>query len=293
MSELLDRLREALAPQYEVERELGSGGMGTVFLARDTVLDRKVAIKVVRPEQTSRTATERLLQEARILASLSHPNIVPIHSAGEFEDCFYFIMDYIEGETLDQRLKRGPLSTEEAIRLADDLLAALQEAHKRGVVHRDVKPKNVFLVEGRALLVDFGVAKRMEPTAPPVTAPGRQVGTPGYMAPEQYLGEEITGATDIYAVGMTVYEALTCRQWAILQAAEEISWSGVPIMLIPALGRALEWSPGDRWPDAAAFRKALRRAEPWTKWRKLAVTVIGGTAAALLLGTAAWIVSRR
>ncbi|UCF21117.1 MAG: protein kinase [Gemmatimonadota bacterium] len=292
MSDLIERLREALAPHYEVERELGSGGMGTVFLARDTVLDRKVAVKVVRSEQTSLTATDRLLQEARILASLSHPNIVPIHSAGEFDGCFYFIMDYIEGETLDQRLKRGPLSSEEAIRLADDLLAALHEAHKRGVVHRDVKPKNVFLVEGRALLVDFGVAKRMEPSAPPVTAPGRPVGTPGYMAPEQYLGEEVTGATDIYAVGMTVYEALTCRQWAILQTAEEISWSGVPIMLIPALGRALEWSPGERWPDAAAFRRALKRAEPWTRRRKLATTVVGGVAAALLLGTAAWIVFR-
>ncbi len=293
MSPLFEELRKALAPQYEVERELASGGMGTVFVARDTVLDRKVAVKVVRPQQASRTATERLLQEARILASFSHPNIVPIHSAGEFGGCYYYIMDYIEGDTLDERLKSGPLSTEESIRLADDLLGALEEAHKHGVVHRDVKPKNVFLVEGRALLVDFGVAKRIQTAAAEVTSPGRPVGTPGYMAPEQYLGEEVTRTTDIYAVGMTVYEALTGRQWTVLTPAQEMSWSGVPLILVPALRRALEWSPGDRWPDAASFRKALRTVAPWTKRRRLAITVTGAIAAAAVLGTAGWILLKQ
>jgi serine/threonine protein kinase len=176
MTTLLDQLREALAPRYEVEHEVASGGMGTVFQARDTVLDRRVAIKVLRPEETSSSTAQRLFREARILASLNHPHVVSIHDAGEVADCFYFVMDYVEGETLEQRLARGPLSAEDATRLADNLLDALGAAHAQGIIHRDVKPSNVFLQEEHFLLGDFGIAKKLE-TATGLTEPDHRVGT--------------------------------------------------------------------------------------------------------------------
>ncbi len=124
-----EHLRDALAPQYEIERELASGGMGTVFLARDTLLDRRVAIKIVKPEQTSEVATRRFLNEAKILASLKHPNVVTVYHAGQAGDILYYVMDYVEGESLEQRLERGPLPPNEAIQLASDILAGLDAAH--------------------------------------------------------------------------------------------------------------------------------------------------------------------
>ena len=138
---LLERLRAALAPQYEVERELGAGGMGTIFLARDVTLECDRAIKILRPELATATAAERFLREARILASLSHPNVVPVHSAGEVDGLFYYVMDHIAGDTVAERLERGPLSQEEAVRLGGDLLRALEAAHASGVIHRAVLPQ--------------------------------------------------------------------------------------------------------------------------------------------------------
>ncbi len=253
-------MRGALAPQYEVERELASGGMGTVLLARDTVLDRKVAIKVLRPELDTPGAAKRLLREARILARLNHLNIVPVYSAGEAAGCFYYVMDYVEGETLADRLRRGPLPLDEAVKLGIDLLDALEAAHEQGVIHRDVKPGNVFLVKNRALLGDFGIAKETESKSKEMTAPGYRVGTPGYMAPEQAAGQALTPHTDLYALGLLLHEALTGRKWAALATTAEMDLSGLPPALAPVLWRALEWSPKDRWTDAAAFRRALLQA---------------------------------
>jgi serine/threonine protein kinase len=257
MRSLLGRLRTALAPQYEVEREIGSGGMGSVFLARDPKLDRRVAIKVLRPDLISPTAPSRFLREARILARLRHPNIVQIHHAGEVSDLTYYVMDYIEGETLAQRLRRGPLTREETFRLAGDLLSALEAAHDEEVIHRDVKPSNIFLLDDNAVLGDFGIAKKVEESGERLTDADHRVGTPGYMAPEQFMGDEVTTATDIYAAGMVLYEALTGRRWSIFTPTDEGDWSGVPADLVPSLRRALAWLPSERWVDVATFGREL------------------------------------
>ncbi len=256
MFSLVERLRKALAPQYEVERELASGGMGTVFLARDPKLDRKVAIKILQPDLVSDTTSERFQREARILAKLSHPNIVPVFAAGDADGLGYYVMEYVEGETLKERLARGSMAKEEALKLANDLLSALEAAHRRGIVHRDVKPGNIFLIGDRALLGDFGIAKQVEDATRDITAAGQQLGTPGYMPPEQAAGEA-TARTDICATGMVLYEALTGRRWQVLKSSGETDWSGIPSDMAPALRRALAWSPEERWPSASAFRAAL------------------------------------
>lgn len=291
MSSVLERLREVLSPRYEVEVELGAGGMGTVYLARDTVLDRKVALKVLRPEEASATAAQRLLSEARILASFSHPNVVSIHDAGELDESFYYVMDFVDGETLEDRLKGGPLAVEVVLQLGDDLLAALEAAHERGVVHRDVKPSNIFLVGNRALLGDFGIAKRIETEATGLTAPGDRVGTPGYMAPEQAAGDDITPTTDIYAVGLVLYQALTGRRWSIIKT-DSVDWSGVPRRLARTLQRALMWTPEARWPDAASFRRALGRDVRAASGRRILTRrralVVGALASVALLILALW-----
>ncbi len=270
MTTLLDRLREALAPDYEVEREVASGGMGVVFQGRDIALDRRVAIKIVRPDLATAVATERFVREARVLASLSHPNIVPVHRAGESRGFIYYVMDYLEAPTLDERLASGPLPADEVVRLGRDLLAALQAIHARGVVHRDVKPANIFLVEGRAVLGDFGVAKTTG--APALTREGRAVGSPGYMAPEQLAGRDVTPATDLFATALVLYEAVRGTPWPFPSDPARANWAGVPPALVAPLARALAWAPEERWPDAAAFRAALepaarsypaRRAAPW------------------------------
>lgn len=253
---LLERLKVALADHYEIERELGTGGMGTVLLARDITLERPVAIKMLRPELATAVAAERFLREARILAKLSHPNVVPIHDAGEVDGLFYYVMDCIQGETLDKRLERGPLREDDVVRLGRDLLAALEAAHGTGVIHRDVKPSNVFLVEGRALLGDFGVAKPVEEGQKKLTTPGRQPGTPDYMPPEQ-IGGQVTPRTDLYAVGMVLFEAATGKRWSVLKRTDDADWTGVPGRLARVLQRALAWSPEERWEDAPTFRRAL------------------------------------
>ncbi|MGD8867006.1 MAG: protein kinase [Gemmatimonadales bacterium] len=257
MTSLLEKLRAALAPQYEVERELASGGMGSVFVGRDRVLHRQVAIKVLQPEIATDRTLERFLSESRTLARLKHPNIVPVFQAGEAEGISYYVMEYIEGETLADRLERVPLSKAEIRTLANDLLSALEAAHGQGIVHRDVKPANIFLVEQKAVLVDFGVAKQLEEPGEKLTATGYVVGTPAYMSPEQIEGDEITPATDVYAVGMVLYEAATGRRWSRRTPPAAADWAGVPVELEGPLRRALARSPADRWSDAAAFRRAL------------------------------------
>jgi tRNA A-37 threonylcarbamoyl transferase component Bud32/tetratricopeptide (TPR) repeat protein len=275
---LLERLRAALAQQYEVERVLGVGGMGTVFLGRDVTLERRVAIKILRPELATATAAERFLREARLLASLSHPNVVPIHTAGEADGVFYYVMDFIEGETLGQRLARGPMSADETVKLGSDLLAALAATHERGVMHRDVKPSNIFLIGDRALLGDFGVAKETGEESPPLTEAGHRVGTPAYMAPEQVEGQA-TRKSDIYALAMVLYEALTGERWSIATPTDEADFSAVPEHIAAVLRRALALKPGDRWEDAAAFREALTRPiggrrQALRKWAPLAAALM-------------------
>src|SRR2546425_3417448 len=225
MSSVLERLRAALAREYDVEREIASGGMGMVFLGRDMALEGPVAIKVLRPELATANAAERFLREAGMLASLRHPHVVPVHHVGQAGEFFYYVMDFLEGETLADRLARGPLGPSEALKLGRDLLDALQEAHERLVVHRDIKPSNVFFVGGRALLVDFGIAKPVSGTsggavtphgrapapAPSLTAPGSVVGALDYMPPEQAAGGGGTPRGGLYARRVGVYEGPSRR----------------------------------------------------------------------------------
>jgi len=293
MSSVLERLRAALAPEYDVEREIASGGMGMVFLGRDMALECAVAIKVLRPELATAHAAERFLREARMLASLRHPHIVPVHHVGQAGEFFYYVMDFVDGETLADRLVRGPLRPQEALKLGRDLLDALQVAHERLVVHRDIKPSNVFFAGGRALLVDFGIAKPVSgtsggavtprgraPTAgPSLTAPGSVVGTLDYMPPEQAAGGEVTPRTDLYAVGMVLYEALTGRPWSILDRPDRADWSAVPRRIARVLRRAVQWAPEARWPDAASFRRALWRTRVWPYQIRTFWLTMGGLAA--------------
>lgn len=257
MDILLERLRVALAPHgILVERELASGGQGTVFRARDQGLQKALAVKILRPELASATAVERFQREARILARLTHPRIVPIHSTGFADGIPYYTMDFLSGQTLEGRLRQGPLAAEEVVRVGRDVLAALAAAHRRGIVHRDVKPSNIFLVSGRGILTDFGIAKRLMDRGEGLTGPD-VVGTTTYMPPEQVAGAEVTPRTDLYALGMVLYEALSGRTWERTESPERADWTGVPLSRRAALRRALAWSPKDRWPDANAFARAL------------------------------------
>lgn len=287
MSALLRRLRAALAPRYRVDAELGAGATSRVFLGHDPALDRPVAIKVLRPERATATAADVFLQEARTAARLSHPNVVPIHEVGREDGLFYFVMDYMEDETLRERLDDGPLPVDAAVRVAEDLLDALEAAHREGVVHGDVKPANVFLRSDRALLGDFGIARQSGPTGDgdgPVGLPSG-AGTPGYMAPEQAAGRTVDARADVYAVGLVLFEALTGRLWPPFADPGTADWTGVPSPLARVLERALRVPSEERWAGAASFREALVEARHRGDRRKMGV---GGAVAALLLVGAAW-----
>ena len=224
--DLFTALQTALGSQYRLERELGRGGMGVVFLATDATLDRRVAIKVVHPELALHDAiTRRFLTEARTIARVRHPNIVAIHAAGSADGLLYYVMDEVAGESLRQRLAReGRLSTEEAARIVSDMASALDCARRAGVVHRDVKPENVLLDQatGRALLADFGIARAVVADAGgSSTGQGVAVGTPVYMSPEQAAGEEIDSRSDLYALGVVAYEMLA----GIRPSRDRTAWS--------------------------------------------------------------------
>jgi tetratricopeptide (TPR) repeat protein/predicted Ser/Thr protein kinase len=280
MPTLLERLRSALAPEYEVERELASGGMGMIFLGRDTALEVPVAIKIIRPELASANAAERFLREARTLASLRHPNVVPVHRAGERGGFSFYVMAYLEGETLEARLARGRMPPAEAARMCRDLLGALVSAHARAVVHRDIKPSNVLIVDGRAILIDFGIAKSLSDGADGLTAPGQMVGTLEYMPPEQAVGGEITPRTDLYALAMVTYEAVTGHKWSSFDNPDAAEWSAMPRALARTLRKALALHAAERWPEAAAFRRALALpTSPLRLWPVAALLVVAGVAA--------------
>ena len=208
-----EEVREALAPNYILERELGRGGMGAVYLARDVRLDRPVAIKFLPPDMAAREDLRaRFLQETRTAASFSHPNIVPVHAVEEKGRVLCFVMGYVEGETLTTRVGRtGPLPAGEAIRLLQECAWALSYAHGRGVIHRDVKPDNILIDRGsgRALITDFGIARSQEPSG--LTMVGEVIGTPQYMSPEQATGEAIDARSDLYSLGVVAFFALTGR----------------------------------------------------------------------------------
>ena len=210
IDELTRRLQGALGGKYRVESPLGAGGFAVVFLVQDLTLKRSLAVKVLSPELvSSATVLKRFRHEAETVAQLSHPHIVPIHFIGESGDLFYLAMAFVDGESLAERIKRsGSLAIEDAARILYEVASALELAHRRGVVHRDIKPHNVLLEResGRALLTDFGIARTVEGGS--LTMTGMLVGTPAYMAPEQVTGQPIDHRIDIYALGTVAYEIL-------------------------------------------------------------------------------------
>ena len=276
MADLLDRLRTALADRYTFDREVGRGGMATVYLAQDTKHDRPVAIKVLHPYLAINLGPERFLREIQIAAQLQHPHIVPLYDSGQAGDLLYYVMPYVEGESLRQRLAREQrLPVEDALHLGRSVAAALDYAHRHGVVHRDIKPENVMLHEGEAVVTDFGIAKAVTAAAAStLTQTGATVGTPAYMSPEQAAGAaELDGRSDVYSLGCVVYEMLSGRtpftgptaQAIIAQCFTEPppplrgARGDLPEWLEPVVMKSLAKDAGDRFATAAQFSQALKQ----------------------------------
>ena len=304
--DLFAALQAVLEPQYRLERELGRGGMGVVFLATDTTLDRRVAIKAVHPELAAHQSIgRRFLAEARTSARLRHPNIVAVHAAGNTGGMLYYVMDAVEGESLRQRLGRERrLDPAIVSRIVADLAAALEAAGRAGVVHRDVKPENVLLDQatGRAMLADFGIARAMAgESGTTSTGQGLAVGTPAYMSPEQAAGEEIDGRSDLYALGVAAYEMLAgvppFQGPNRVVVSKHIAERPVPIErlrpetprpLAAAIMRALEKQPADRWQTGEEFRQALEAERPVPRsWRRRPRVLLSAAAAGLVALAAA------
>jgi len=276
--DFLDRARDAFRPRYEIERKLGMGLTGAVLLASDLSLKRRIVIKVLSPELATDSVSRRFIREARILASLNHPNIVAIHETGEAAGLRYYVRDYLEGEPLSQRLARGKVSAGDAAHLCRDLLGALGASHRAGVIHRDLRPANIFCLGDRYVLADFEIAKPPSGAESAGTTTEEQPRTLDYVAPEQLAGREVSSRSDLYALAMVVYEALTGRRWRTGAPVTTGKWSGAPGWVRGVLRRALAPAPADRWPDAAAFMDALDAAEAKGKARRgsvYAAAVIG------------------
>jgi tRNA A-37 threonylcarbamoyl transferase component Bud32 len=273
---LQERLVQAFAGAFTIEAEIGRGGMGVVFRAHDEKLKRTVAVKVLPPELAyRRDIRARFVREAETAARLSHPNIVPIHAVGEANDLVYFVMGYVDGESLGVRLKRrGRLSLEESRRIMRETSDALAAAHQQGVIHRDVKPDNILLegTRGRVMVTDFGIAKALSAEGGTLTDTGIAIGTPAFMSPEQAAGERvIDGRSDLYSLGVVAYQMLTGElpfQSPTVPGLlmKQISTPATPVdrlrpetprELAQTVMRCLEKDPDDRWPSADALRRAL------------------------------------
>ena len=211
MVDVLDTLRARLAPSYDVEREIGAGGMARVFLAVEQHPHRRVAIKVLDPQVSTRLLRERFIREVDLSSKLSHPYIVPIFSAGEVDGLFYYVMPYVEGESLRHRLlEERTLPLETALHIARDVADALAFAHAQGIIHRDIKPENILLSGNHAIVADFGIARAISAAGSlTLTQAGQPIGSPGYMSPEQAMAlGDLDARTDIYSLGCVLFEML-------------------------------------------------------------------------------------
>ncbi len=247
MTTLLDRLKAALADRYAIERELGAGGMATVYLAEDLKHRRKVAVKVLRPELAATLGPDRFFREIEVAAQLQHPHILPLHDSGEAGGFLFYVMPYVEGESLRDRLtQQGELPIHDAVKILTEVVDALAYAHSRGVVHRDIKPDNVMLSGRHALVMDFGVAKAVSEATgvQKLTTAGVALGTPAYMAPEQAAAEpNLDHRVDIYAVGAMGYELLTGRPPFTGRSSQEILAAHVTQVPEPVTARRPAVSP--------------------------------------------------
>src|SRR5213595_2135965 len=268
MIDVLDTLRASLAPHYDVEREIGAGGMARVFLAVEQHPHRRVAIKVLDPEVSTRLLRELFIREVDLSSTLSHPHIVPIFSAGEVDGLFYYVMPYVEGESLRHRLVR-----ERKLPLAAALHITRAFAHAQGIIHRDIKPENILLSGDHAIVADFGIARAISAAGSlTLTQAGQPIGSPGYMSPEQAMAlSDLDARTDIYSLGCVLFEMLAgeppvasmterrVHNWAALERARGLRdvEPGVARAVEHGISRALAPLPDDRFPTVAEFAAAL------------------------------------
>ena len=294
MAESTERLSSALADRYRIERRLGEGGMATVYLAEDLKHKRQVAVKVLRPELAAVLGAERFVQEITTTANLQHPHILPLFDSGEADSFLYYVMPYIEGETLRSKLDREKqLGIDESVKIATEVADALDYAHRHGVIHRDIKPENILLHDDRPMVADFGIALALSAAAGGrMTETGLSLGTPHYMSPEQATAEkEISARSDVYSLGSVLYEMLTGEPPHLGNSAQQIIMKIiaddarpvtelrklVPPNVAAAVAKSLEKLPADRFTSAAEFGAAL--TESGFVHRTAISTVTAGTAA--------------
>ena len=277
MSNPVERLAAALSERYRIESQLGAGGMATVYLAEDLKHHRRVAVKVLRPELAAVLGAERFLKEIEVTANLQHPHILPLHDSGEADSFLYYVMPYVEGESLREKLNRDKqFGVEETVEIAKGVAAALDYAHRQGVIHRDIKPENILLHDGQPVVADFGIALAVSAAAGSrMTETGLSLGTPYYMSPEQATADrDITGRSDIYSLACVTYEMLageppytgpTVQAVLAKVITEKPRWltvqrDTVPPHLDAAVRKALEKLPADRFATAKQFADALTDA---------------------------------
>ena len=310
---LLDDVREALADRYVIERELGAGGMAIVYLAEDIKHHRKVAVKVLRPELAESVGANRFLREIQVAAGLNHPHILALHDSGEANGLLYYVMPFVDGESLRTRLQRkNKLPVEEAVRLALQVADGLSFAHSHDVVHRDIKPENILLANGHASLADFGIAQAMcAGCGEDFTVRGVPIGTPAYMSGEQAIGGDVDCRTDVYSLGCVLFEMLAGRQPYRGQNVEDLFAlhltdpipsvlqyrRDVPQALDDVVRKALAKSRKDRFADASEFAKALRELNTGTaaapaRWGRSAYKFAGVLAFVFILAGASLLLNQ-
>jgi len=278
---VLERLTNTLADRYRVERELGAGGMATVYLAHDLKHARDVAIKVLHPDLGAALGAERFLSEIRTTARLQHPHILPLLDSGAGDGLLYYVMPLVRGETLRARLERErQLSVDDAVRIAREVASALEHAHKQGIIHRDIKPENILLQDGAAVVADFGIVLAVQSAGGArMTQTGLSLGTPQYMSPEQATGERVIDArSDVYALAAVSYElligeppftgpsvqAIVARLMTEEPRALTVQRKAIPLGVEAAVLKGLEKLPADRYATAADFSTALDGRTPYT-----------------------------
>jgi serine/threonine protein kinase/Tfp pilus assembly protein PilF len=267
------RLREALSGSYSIDRELGRGGMATVYLAQDAKHDRVVALKVLHPDLAASLGPDRFLREIKLAARLNHPHILPLFDSGEVNGFLYYVMPYVEGESLRERLDRdGKLGIEEAVRLTQGIASALDYAHRQGVVHRDVKPENVMLYENMPMVMDFGIAKAVAAGSDTLTQTGMMIGTPAYVSPEQAAGEtNLDGRSDQYSLACMLYEmiagerpfsgntpqSIMAKRFTETPQSLQSIRSSVPASVDWAVSKAMSTDTQSRFASTGLFAQAL------------------------------------
>ncbi len=315
MTQIFDRVKAALADHYDLESHIGEGGMATVYLAHDLKHERKVAVKVLRPELAAILGGERFLNEIKVTANLQHPNILPLYDSGEADTFLYYVMPFVEGESLRQKMSREKqLGVEEAVAITKDVADALHFAHEQGIVHRDIKPENILLQRGKPLVADFGIALAVSAAGGSrLTETGLSLGTPHYMSPEQAAGDrEVNARSDVYSLGCLLYEmlvgdpphmggsvqAVIAKVLTETPAAITQTRQMVPPNVEAAVRKALAKTSADRFATAAQFAEALANPgfrlptstdAPVTdsgsnrRWKRVAVVTSGVAAVALLV----------